>query len=52
MLEYNEQSPYRPFCSERCQNLDFTEWANEKHSIAGSAEYADILSDDLNDIPH
>ena len=48
-LDYNEKSPYRPFCSERCKNLDFTEWANQNHSIAGTTDYSDILSGELED---
>lgn len=24
---------YRPFCSKRCQMIDFGDWANEKNSI-------------------
>ena len=32
---WNEQSRYRPFCSERCKLIDFGEWANERHTIAG-----------------
>ncbi len=32
---WNEQSPYRPFCSERCKLIDFGDWASERHAIAG-----------------
>ncbi|AEW76296.1 zinc-binding protein [Aggregatibacter actinomycetemcomitans ANH9381] len=27
---WSEQSPYRPFCSKRCQLIDLGEWAAEK----------------------
>lgn len=30
-----EQSPYRPFCSERCKLIDLGEWANEEKAIPG-----------------
>lgn len=30
-----DSNKYRPFCSKRCQLIDFGEWATEKHSIAG-----------------
>jgi len=30
-----ESNTYRPFCSERCQLIDFGEWATEKKSIPG-----------------
>jgi hypothetical protein len=29
------QSPFRPFCSERCKLIDLGAWLTEKHSIAG-----------------
>jgi uncharacterized protein len=28
-----EQETYRPFCSKKCQLIDFGEWASERHSI-------------------
>jgi len=33
---WNEQSHYRPFCSQRCQQIDFGEWASESFSIPGA----------------
>lgn len=48
-IEYTEQYPYRPFCSERCQLIDLGEWADEQHKIKGSSIYNDVLSNDLND---
>ena len=27
---WNETSPYRPFCSKRCQLIDLGEWAAEE----------------------
>jgi endogenous inhibitor of DNA gyrase (YacG/DUF329 family) len=30
-------SPYRPFCSERCKNVDLGAWASERYAI-GDAE--------------
>ena len=44
---WGEQSPHRPFCSERCRNQDFIDWAKEEHRIGGDANYDDVLSDDL-----
>jgi endogenous inhibitor of DNA gyrase (YacG/DUF329 family) len=35
-----ETSKYRPFCSERCQLIDFGEWATEKKSIPGEPVYS------------
>ena len=31
-IEY-ELSEFRPFCSERCQLLDFGAWADEEYSL-------------------
>lgn len=33
IVAWSEDEPYRPFCSRKCQLLDFGEWANEKHRI-------------------
>ena len=32
-VPWNEQSPFRPFCSKRCQLIDLGEWANEEKRI-------------------
>ena len=29
------ENPHRPFCSERCQLLDLSAWANERYRIPG-----------------
>lgn len=34
---WNEENIYRPFCSERCKNLDFGAWAHELYKM-GEAE--------------
>lgn len=44
-LAWNPENPHRPFCSERCKNRDFIDWAHEKNQIAGSAEYDEINSE-------
>ncbi|AHF04863.1 DNA gyrase inhibitor [Marichromatium purpuratum 984] len=33
-VEWSEQSPWRPFCSERCRLIDLGEWFNENHRIS------------------
>ena len=35
-VPWNDKSIYRPFCSKRCQQIDFGEWATESFSIPGS----------------
>lgn len=44
-IEWTEQYPERPFCSTRCKNNDFIDWANEEQRIAGSSNYDDIFSE-------
>lgn len=45
---WSPQSPYRPFCSKRCQLIDLGEWADEEKAIpcetadfAGNPEFSD-----------
>lgn len=40
----NEQT-YRPFCSLRCKDSDFIDWATEKKQIPGAALYDDVFSE-------
>jgi hypothetical protein len=30
---YGPQNPYRPFCSERCKNIDLGAWASESFRV-------------------
>lgn len=46
-VEWTAASEYRPFCSARCKNKDFIDWANEQQRIGGDANYDGVLSDDL-----
>ena len=32
-VEWNEKSPWRPFCRERCRLIDLGAWASEQHAI-------------------
>ncbi len=32
-VAWGEESPYRPFCSERCKLIDLGQWANEQYRI-------------------
>lgn len=34
-VKWSEESPWRPFCSERCRLIDLGEWASESHRIEG-----------------
>ena len=32
-VEWSENSPFRPFCSERCKLIDLGQWANEHYRV-------------------
>jgi endogenous inhibitor of DNA gyrase (YacG/DUF329 family) len=32
-VEWSENSPFRPFCSERCKLIDLGQWANESYRV-------------------
>lgn len=34
-VEWNQESRWRPFCSERCKLIDLGEWADERKRIPG-----------------
>jgi len=48
-IEWSEQFPLRPFCSERCQLIDLGDWASETNRLAGNSVYDDLLSGDLDE---
>lgn len=33
---WSAASPFRPFCSERCKNVDLGAWASERYAISGA----------------
>ena len=49
MAEWSEDNPYRPFCSERCKQIDLGAWADEKFAIPGAPLETDGLSGDSGD---
>ncbi|MDA8782886.1 DNA gyrase inhibitor YacG [Porticoccaceae bacterium] len=44
-IEWSGKYPQRPFCSQRCQQIDFGDWASETFSIAGQP----VIDPDLMD---
>ncbi len=36
-VPWTQDSPWRPFCSQRCKLIDFGDWASERHSIPGES---------------
>ncbi|MGS2723647.1 DNA gyrase inhibitor YacG [Porticoccus sp. GXU_MW_L64] len=45
LIQWNDQYPHRPFCSTRCKQIDFGDWANEAHSIPGEPVMDEELLD-------
>ncbi|MEO8858091.1 MAG: DNA gyrase inhibitor YacG [Burkholderiaceae bacterium] len=35
---YDSANPFRPFCSERCKNIDFGAWAEEDFRLAANPD--------------
>jgi uncharacterized protein len=44
-IEWSE-SPFRPFCSERCKLIDLGAWLGEKHAIPGDTAPQEPGQDD------
>lgn len=44
-VEWSDDSPFRPFCSERCRLIDLGEWISGKHVIPGE-EISSTANDD------
>lgn len=42
---WNDESLFRPFCSKRCQMVDFGDWAAERHRIP--AAEPDLFTEDM-----
>ncbi|WP_317930910.1 DNA gyrase inhibitor YacG [Halioxenophilus sp. WMMB6] len=51
LIEWSDQWPDRPFCSERCKLIDLGEWAAENNRIAGNSVYDEVLSGQLEESP-
>jgi len=47
-VSWGTESPFRPFCSERCKMIDLGAWASEEYRVAveGGEEDADAGSDE------
>jgi endogenous inhibitor of DNA gyrase (YacG/DUF329 family) len=46
-VEWNDTSPDRPFCSERCKLIDLGQWAAEEHAIPGKSVEEEMMSEQL-----
>lgn len=43
---YAPDNPYRPFCSERCKNVDLGAWATESYRVPAPPSSADRNPDE------
>jgi endogenous inhibitor of DNA gyrase (YacG/DUF329 family) len=34
-IEWSDQFPFRPFCSDRCRLIDLGAWLSQSHAIPG-----------------
>jgi endogenous inhibitor of DNA gyrase (YacG/DUF329 family) len=44
---YSGANPFRPFCSERCKNIDFGAWASESFRVPAKGLAEDQASGDV-----
>ncbi|MCG5031270.1 DNA gyrase inhibitor YacG [Mesosutterella sp. OilRF-GAM-744-9] len=44
-VPWGPQSPWRPFCSERCRLIDLGEWGSDAYRIEGRPGSADLLDE-------
>ncbi|MDR0780827.1 MAG: DNA gyrase inhibitor YacG [Pseudomonadales bacterium] len=50
IVRWTEAETYRPFCSKKCQLIDFGEWAAERYGIAeAEGESPAEADDEIND---
>lgn len=47
-VEWSPESPWRPFCSERCRTIDLGDWLTEKHRVPGDEAPLDDEDDAFN----
>jgi endogenous inhibitor of DNA gyrase (YacG/DUF329 family) len=44
---YSQNNPYRPFCSVRCKNNDFSQWASEGYRVESSPAQGEPGADEI-----
>jgi len=45
-VEWRPEYPYRPFCSERCKQIDLGAWANEEYRVPVQEDPAQPAAND------
>ncbi|MDA8646003.1 DNA gyrase inhibitor YacG [Porticoccaceae bacterium] len=48
-VKWIAENQHRPFCSQRCQQIDFGDWATESYSIAGEPAMDSAATNDLDE---
>lgn len=51
-VTWSEQNKFRPFCSERCKQIDLGAWAEEKYVIPADNPPQDIEDEDRSSPQH
>ncbi|MEQ5802015.1 DNA gyrase inhibitor YacG [Halomonas sp. H10-9-1] len=46
-VQWREDNPFRPFCSERCRLIDLGAWADGSHRIAGEPAMDETEIDEM-----
>lgn len=49
---YGPENEFRPFCSERCKNVDFGAWASETYRVESKPTTEDLDTDEPPAKPH
>jgi hypothetical protein len=49
---YAPQNPFRPFCSERCKNVDLGAWASESYRVGAPPSSEDADADETPPASH
>ena len=47
-VEWSDKSPWRPFCSERCKQIDLGAWAEEKYRVPATDKSEEEGKDEAN----
>lgn len=51
-VEWTEANTFRPFCSNRCKQIDLGAWAEEKYTIPAADPLDDPLDDEKKKLQH
>ncbi|MEO8936402.1 MAG: DNA gyrase inhibitor YacG [Burkholderiaceae bacterium] len=46
LVVWSAASPFRPFCSERCKNVDLGAWASERYAVSDEIPAEGLSPDD------